>query len=389
MRLRCGKISGLEGFFDTMTDDQTVSEPSARQALRAAVLVDRSGLKDYPASLQHLFVALADESYPNMLICSPRANAESILAPSTEFTGYPVFKIPLFLRQNRRLLIDSLEKFKPTVLHCFGRSKAHLARYLSREMDVPYVLTFTSPVRKFSRPLVSNDRCATLIASSETIADSLSRCYPRLIGRIRQINIGTFAEDSCACFSSANRIASLVLAQPLDNHLDFEAILNAVKHLVLDGYEFVMAMVGTGPAKKAVYETIKTLGLSQVVTVVPEIHPMRSVFVGTDILIVPRLRAEFNPSLLEAMSVGTAVASCQGSVDDLLEDGKTSVCFDPHDELSVYTCLQKLLSKHEFARQIAQAGQDYVRQHHSVSAMTNRLLRAYLDAQRWYKESHI
>ena len=37
-----------------------------------------------------------------------------------------------------------------------------------------------------------------------------------------------------------------------DNHLDFEAILNAVKHLVLDGYEFVMAIVGTGPAKKAV-----------------------------------------------------------------------------------------------------------------------------------------
>ena len=133
---------------------------------------------------------------------------------------------------------------------------------------------------------------------------------------------------------------------------------------------------------------IKTLGLLQVVTVVPEIHPMRSVFVGTDILIMPRLRAEFNPSLLEAMSVGTAVASCQGCVDDLLEDGKTAVCFDPHDELSVYTCLQKLMGKHEYARQIAQAGQDYVRQHHSVSAMTDRLLRAYLDAQRWYKESH-
>lgn len=330
--------------------------------------------------------ALAEDAYPCCLISPPGSGAASVLAPPVKLIAYPRLRIPLFVGQDRKFLVDELAKFKPTVLHCFCHTKLKLTQFLSQRFDIPYVLTFNYFHPKLFGPAISKKHCAAMIGSSANIAERLGRTYPRLADRLRRINPGTFVEQDCACFSNPDRLTSMVIACRLNSALEFEPLLNAIKHLRIDGYEFMLAIIGSGPAERRIHKLTKALGLSQVVTLVGEICPLRSALTGADIFIRTHTQNRISYALLEAMSVGTAIATCPGGLDDMVIEDRTAVFFDPADELSVYACLQKLLSKREFARQIAHAGQDYLREHHSVSGMVETLLKTYRNAQQWYKE---
>lgn len=160
---------------------------------------------------------------------------------------------------------------------------------------------------------------------------------------------------------------------------------SALRHLAIDGYEFLFALIGTGSAEKHIHEVIKAHGLSQVVTVIPGMQPLRELFAGADIYIRPQPTNEFNSYLMEAMSVGMAVAACRGGIDDLLIEDRTAVLFDPDDELRIYAAIQKLLDQKEFARRLALSAQIHLRKNHSVSRMVDTLLQTYRNAQDWYK----
>jgi glycosyltransferase involved in cell wall biosynthesis len=369
-----------------MQDIQKNTNGTTNGSIRPALVVDRNTMNDYTEFLRRFLVGLADESYESALICPPDTGAANVLSPSVKLIYYPILKIPLLWVQNRKAVLGHLEKFKPTILHCFCPSRAHLTRYLARKLDIPYVFTFSSLCKKFLRPPVSSSHCGRLIASSNPITENLKATFDKFVDIVEQVNIGTFVEDTCACFCRPGRLTSLIVAGPLNNDIPFEPLLNAIRHLVIDGYEITLAIVGSGPAEKSIHELVKTLGISQAVTIVGDIQPLRNALAGADIFIQPRRTNEINFHLLEAMSVGMVVAACCDTIDDILIEDETAVCFDPHDELRVYSSLQKLLSNRQEARKIAMAGQDYLREHHSVSKNVAALINIYRSTQLWYKE---
>jgi len=366
-----------------MTETQTKPK-DPEVPFRPVLILDTPELKDYQACLQHLFVGLASDSFQSTLICPPDAGAASVLCPSVDLVYHPLLKFPLFRSQNRRSVLEKLTKFKPSVLHCFSSSKARLTRFLAETMNIPFLLTFNTTSKKKLTHLASSPNCASLLALSSPIAEQLKTVHKNFNGSIEQLNTGTFVEDDCACFSVDVPVRSMVVAQPLTNANDFKALLNAVRHLVIDGYEFILAIIGRGNAEREIHRMIKKLGLSQVVTIVPELEPIRSVFSGADIFIQPHSRPEFNSPLLEAMGVGLVVASCHDASEDLLVDNETTVFFDPYDELSVYNCLHNLLDDREFARRIARNGQQYLRENYTVTGMVDSLMKYYQQAQDWH-----
>jgi glycosyltransferase involved in cell wall biosynthesis len=121
------------------------------------------------------------------------------------------------------------------------------------------------------------------------------------------------------------------------------------------------------------------------VTFVRQPQSTESVLKAGDVFIRPKPSNSFNPLLLEAMSVGAAVASCKGGVDDLVVEGYTAVTFDPADEINIYDCLRSLFDSREYARTIAKNAQKHLRQNHTVSAMVTATLKAYQDAREWFK----
>jgi glycosyltransferase involved in cell wall biosynthesis len=354
------------------------------KSVRPALIASEHTVSEYSTFLEHLLVGLADEAIPVLLVCPPGCDVDSVLSGSAEIIRHPIINLPLLGHQNRKWLIEQLVKFKPTVLHCLCQSKAGLTKQLAQQLHLPYVLTVNSLQTQAGQLSISPDHCARIVTPAKSIADSVARTYPRLAERIERINIGTFVEEKTRCFCEPTRLASVLMAHPLDDADDFEGLFSAARHLAIAGYEFALVMMGTGRAERQLRKLLAALDLLQTVTIVPRLRPWRSVVAAGDIFIQPRPSIAFSPSLLEAMSVGLAIAASKGGVDDLIIDNETATVFDPADEFSIKGCLQRLFDRPDFARKLAKCAQSYLRANHSVSNMISATVQAYRRAQQWF-----
>jgi glycosyltransferase involved in cell wall biosynthesis len=356
-----------------------------KDLLRPALIISAEMVSEYSIFLEHLLVGLADESIPAALICPASCTTDIAVPPSIQVIVQPALDLPLLKRQNKKKLVEQLNDFKPTVMHCLCESQAPLARQLAWQLNIPYLLMVNSLQKRFGRFYISPNRCAKIIVPAETIAANVAKLYPVFIDRIERINVGTFTSETGSCFRQQQWRASMITAHPLDNANDFKNLFSAIKHLAIDGYEFMLVITGRGRAEKHVWKLLTSLGLSQIVTIVPRLEMLRSVLAAGDIFIQPVPRNTFNPLLLEAMSVGAAVAGCKGGVDDLIIEDKTAAVFNPTDEFSIYSTLQQLFDRREIAQQIAKAAQQYIRENYTVSNMISSTIQAYRDAQSWFK----
>jgi len=365
-----------------MNDRQNESTPQAvDKSLQPALIISRHSMSEHSMFIARLLVGLADESIPTALVCPPDSEVDSIVSGAVEVIRYPSINLPLMGRQNRERLIGQLRKFKPTVLHCLCEVQAKLTWQLARQLDLPCILTVNSLQKQRWRVPAALRRCAKLIVPARSIAANIAQVFPQAASRIAQINIGAFIEETSSCFNEPSRLASMVVAHPVDNVGDFEKLFGAIRRLAIEGYEFMVVVMGSGRAERQLRRLLAALGLLQTVTIVPRLKPWRSALIAGDIFIQPQPNTAFNHMLLEAMSVGTAVAACKGGVDDLIIEDRTAVVFDPNDELSIYGCLQQLLHRQEFARKIARGAQDYLRENHTVSKMISATLQTYREAQ--------
>ncbi len=227
----------------------SASQAAVNKSLRPALIASEKTISEYSMYLGHFLVGLADESIPTALVCPADCDVDSVVSGVVEVIRHPAFKLPLLWRQNRKRLIERLVRFKPSVLHCLCESKAALTRQLARQLDLPYVLTVDSLQKRWGQFSISSRFCAKIIVPARSIAVNLARIYPRFADRIEQINIGTFVGEASSCFSEPGQLASMVTAPHLDNVGEFECLLNAVRHLVIDGYEFVLVVMGGGRAQ--------------------------------------------------------------------------------------------------------------------------------------------
>jgi glycosyltransferase involved in cell wall biosynthesis len=346
--------------------------------IRPAILADEWILNYYASGIRKIMVGLTGESHGAILVGPKNPQMETILYPSVDFIEHPEIKMRLFASRNRQLLLEKLSDDKPTLLHGYWPGDTKLLSFLSEKLKLPAVLTLWSCPRK--RHLSSFGKQVILAASSEPIYQNIVGIDNHLKSQTHCIPLGIFVEDNPICFNNPNQSTSLVVCEEMNKAHDYEPLLNAARHLLADGFEFTMALMGHGPAERAIRKQIRDLGLAYVVTVVPPLHPVRPILQGMDIFIHLKDRKRCNLALMEAMSVGLALTGCADSTTGLMQNEKTALLFDPLEEMSIYACLKQLLSKHELARKLAQNARQYLQAHHSVSQMVNGYLTAYTTA---------
>jgi len=344
---------------------------------RIALIASAKTISEYSILLRHLMLGLADESIPALLVCPPKCDIDSIVLGAVDVIRFPILELPFADKLNKKLLVERLRKFNPTILHCLCESRALLTRKIARKLDIPYILMVNSLQKRFRKISISPERCLRIVVPTKSIETNMIKFYPNFIDRIEQINVGSFVTTSEHCFSENTSHANIVTVHPLRHSEEFENLFSAIRHLSIDSYEFMIVIIDSGKSEDKLWKMLKALDLLQVVTIVPRKMPWRSILASGDIFVRPDPNKAFDPLLLGAMSVGTAVAGCRGGVDDLLIEDQTAVIFDPKDELSIMRILQKLLDRREFARKIAKNAQEYVKEHHSVSSMISAYLKIY------------
>lgn len=353
------------------------SKKTKKKTHRIALIGSERTVTEYRMFLGRLLVGLTDESIPAVLVCPHNINLDSVILGAAEIIKYQNVHIPLIKRLNKRLLIESIAKFKPTVLHCLCETQANLVRQLARQLNLPYLLTVNSLRKRWNRSAISPRRCVKIIAPTRSIAENFTGFYPRFADRVQQVNTGTFTTQTARCFSELSGTPTIVTAHPFRNNNEFENLINALRQLLINGYEFMMVVIGGGRAEEKLWKMLAALDMLRIVTIVPRATPWRPVLSTADIFIQPQPTTALNTLLLEAMSVGTAIAACKGGVDDSIIENETAVIFNPNDEFSILETLKLLLSKREYARKIADNAQQYLRKNHSVSNMISSFIQIY------------
>ncbi|MGA2092896.1 MAG: glycosyltransferase family 4 protein [Sedimentisphaerales bacterium] len=363
----------------SMAEEQIVSEVEQEVAKppRTAIICSRRTITDYSLYLKYLLLGLADESAQVLLVAPPRVNIEAVVPPAFEAVRHPAVEFPLMQRYNRKALLERLAEFRPALLHCLCESMAALTSWLSRQLQIPYILNIDSISRPWHPVMISPTRCVGIIAPAKSIADHLVLVHPKYADRVRQINIGVFTAETVACFTHRDRVPGIVIAHPLTNAGDLDNIFQVFHRLGVENYQFMAAVIGADSAEKHIRNLLRELGLSRLVTFIGSLSGIDPAIAAADIFVVPRPSSGFNMALLAAQASGCAVAACKGGVDDLIIEDKTAVVFNPDDQLTIYSALKRLLDSPDFARQIAAQAQEYLRQNHHVSAMVASTLQLY------------
>lgn len=368
-----------------MTEAEYTPETPEDMQCRPVLFTDPESLRRYPNFFRSTLVGLVGSAHRTGLAGPTGSDLYTILSPAVDVFEYPVLVRSWIERRSRQAFVEALSRFKPTILHGIWPQHGRLLNGLSRDLDIPYVLSFFRPAGGIGRLIGPLAPVHGFIAATEPIRQSIEMHVLKQQERIVTIPPGCYAESETACFSDRQNRASLVMIQPLARLEEAEPFLQAVRHLLLDGFEFFLGILGSGRAESALRRRIRTLGLSSSISIVPMTDSARNVLSGADIFVRLSDKGRYDPSLVEAMSVGLAVASCPDRISTLLEDGRTGVLFDPADELSIYTALKKLLSRPEWARQLAAAAQEDVRAKHQVSRMVDLLVETYVKVQKEYK----
>jgi glycosyltransferase involved in cell wall biosynthesis len=374
---------------------------------RIALIASEHTFSQYPVFLKHLLIGLADESIPVALVCPQSCNVESLVIGAIEVIRHPVLELPFVGHFNNKLLIDKLIKFKPTIMHCLCESQAAETKHLAESLNLPYILMVNSLHKRFLSKSaaakgfhVSRTHCKKIITPTASIADNIAKTYPNYSSLVQHVNQGTFVAAKAICFSQPSNYTTMMIAYPSHFCDKIENIFSSIRRLKIDGYEFMIFLISSdsmypklsfftkrsafpSEVSKTEYKLWKMLNafdLAQYVTMVPRQMPWRKVLAAGDIFIYPDTNYIFNSLLLEAMSVGTAIAAFCGGVDDLIIPDETAVVLENYDEPVITQTLLKLIGRPEFARQIAKNAQQYVKKNHSVSNMIAQILQIYNDA---------
>jgi glycosyltransferase involved in cell wall biosynthesis len=356
------------------------------KSLRLVLIASGNTVADHSLYLRNLLGGILGEKISVALVCPRECDVDLSFIEKVEIIRYPAIDLALMRHYDGRILIENVRRFKPNVIHCLCEDRSYIGGKLARNLDLPYILTVNSLQKRWGRISVSYKRLAKIIVPSRSIADNVSRLYPRFAKRVEQINVGNIVDKSSGCFQETSRLASIVVEGPCEITNGYENFLRAIKHLVVNGYEFVLVVIGGGRAERELRKMLNSLGLSEIAVIVPRQEPWREVLKAGDIFILPEPSEYFNHMLLEAMSVGVAVAGCKGGVDDLLIENETGLIFNRDDELSIYGRIQELLDRRETAKRLAKTSKDYLSENHAVDGMVSKMLGVYREAHRLKKK---
>ncbi len=351
---------------------------SEKQNLNVLLIVGDDTVANYSDYVSRLITSLSNDTYSSRVVSTGDSATDFISRMDVESIKYPLIKTVIFKKYSYTKLADFVAKSKPDIIHALSNSDLRVTKKLASQFDIPYVVNYFKKPTVLSRFEVFGNNCQCVFAGNSRIKKKLENICRDSKNKIKRFEYCTFVDDKIACFDNEARLASIAVVHPMESIREFQAFFGALRHLGIDGYEFMVALIGQGNQDMACRKLVQNMGLSHLVSIVGDVKPLRKFIAGADIFLQPWPSKEFDSSVFEAIAAGLAIAvpDCDG---DVLNKGDC-LCFDHKDELSLYGVLKELLDNKDKARAMARRGQEHFRDQSSDSNMLEALRRVYFDA---------
>ena len=171
--------------------------------------------------------------------------------------------------------------------------------------------------------------------------------------------------------------ASILYVGRLSTEKSLDLLLKACYALRQKGTRFKLLLVGDGPLREQISETISRLKLAEFVQVdgfVPH-HRIGEYFEKSAVFVLPSVREGLSSALLEAMSSGCiCLVSDIPDNTEIIRDGYNGLIFHSKDERDLTKQLQRAISQPlERANVISFNARNTVETRYSVKAVANSL----------------
>ncbi|MDK3156456.1 glycosyltransferase [Kamptonema cortianum] len=155
--------------------------------------------------------------------------------------------------------------------------------------------------------------------------------------------------------------------------------LEAARELLDAGANLHFIIAGDGPQKKDITEQIARLKLEGCIHLLGHRDDIPDVLAALDVLALPSTGGEGIPQIiLQAHGMGIpVVATRAGGIPEVVQEGMTGRLVDPADAGQLARAIRETLDNREASQTMARRAAQFVRTHHSIKVMGNKIEEIY------------
>lgn len=278
---------------------------------------------------------------------------------------------------------DVLERFErvtevssedPGLVHVVGEGCLPLGAEIAKAGGLSLVVdvharSMVSAVRR-----VLGERFeGVLLAGSRAIADALLAEGIAASG-VREVSWGVTPAGSKP--GRRNETVSIAIGGRGESHADWASCLRAVAQVTAEHQSVAVFADADACERAKVGPMIAALGLSPLLSRVPDFEARRDLVVQTDVLLWPEALGEVHSVVLDAMSNQMPVVAV-ADPDIPVMKGGGGVIPVSGQQSEWAEAIERLVAKPEQRASLGEAAADYVRVHHSAAAHAGAIVDAY------------
>ncbi len=300
----------------------------------------------------------------------------------------------LNLRKSVRKLATLCREFQINIVHFNNRHDLLIAYFLSKEINIPIVLTMHTTIICGNIGMMANVRnlvyvglyrlfghCINqYITITKYNADLMSRWFGLKPERVSAIHNGVTAQApnrlSLSCSDPAEPVIAVVShLHPLKG---IDVLLRALA--LLKEYPWTCLIMGEGLEHGRLLELSKLLGLQNRVIFTGFISREKVLdhVAKSSMVVLPSWFEGFPYSLLEAMSLAIPVITTKvQGLPEMILDGKNGLLVRPGRPVELADAIRKLLSDRNLAREMGREGFRLVEMQFSLEKMGSETAGVY------------
>ena len=357
-----------------MTDEES-RQPT--KPTNAIICIDHDLYSRWRAVLRHLCVGLIDH-IAGIRLLTTTPDAEELSLGPIQIVTYDEASWPLKARRYRQLQA-TLAARPPTVVHAMSAGVYELAAQVAVDFnaDIVFEITSLADVQRLSE--LQFDLPSRVTCASQPLLDHCIDADVAQVEKLSLIRPGVSAASEPTCFREATRQPTILCTAPLLPHSGVDALLHAVHMLRSRNHDFLTFLLGQGPEESRLRKLCGELALSSVVVFAQPEGDIQRAMVASDIFVQPTVENSLSVRSLQALAQGVAVVAVEGGVCDAYIKDVTASIASETTAVDLAGNIERLLMDHSLARRLAAGAIEYMRKHHTMSAMADRTAEVYRD----------
>lgn len=286
----------------------------------------------------------------------------------------PMNVLPWMRKQRAQGIAQTLQRAMPDVLYAVGYESWQVALDLTKQIERPVALNVwcTQLLRQLPHHR-SAEYINAYIAPTRRLVDALrERVEPELVSYVPQ-GVAVPPEP-WPVFAGADQTVSLAVVGGGADLVSYRALLGGLSRVFGEHGNVHVFMELRGPQQHEIWRHANRLEMLSRVSAITDAAQFRTLLTQCDVLILPERMGELRSLVLEAMAMGLPVIAARDPMLNMLVSGETALVVEEPEPEPWSEAIRKLLSSHDFARELGLAGRRYVQENHRSSDQVAALL---------------